>query len=796
MKLAWPCPTCGVTLRAEPRHAGRHTKCPKCQTEVVVPTLLVEDDSPAAAPVASAAKPQATKAPAKPLSVQPSAKPAPAPAAQEADYSAVDFTAPEAAPVAEDEAEAEAATVPAAAAATGGDEEDFFSFTAATASAPKRAPAKAVEPLKSFKGKKQNKVNPAIWIGAGCAAAVVLLGAVLYFAEVFNSGASTGAQQPLADGPAYLVIDWPRDQRIGGRVIIDGGAPVQIADSGAIQYEIRPGAHQIKLQRGLDEISLSVNPKQSGEKCPVQWKSPSLSSEAIAEASTAPGGGVGFPTEKLIVDAVPELKKWETDLDAAKQKAATAKKDLLIVFFGADRRDWCHTLATQVLVKPEFRKYLEENFVPVLLEAKAESFEPGTARADWARQYMFKSAPTIVLADASGWAYGDQTYLDPEKVDYRKKLQDFTALRRERDAVAAGTESGSDDEKLAAAVATVEWLTKHKLLELSQEKLKSWQELADKIDPKNEKGQNEAIFMGVWRVELKKAFEMPESQRAQPLHAVADMFEKWKKDRKVKDPNKLAVLLVNIARYLDETSDEDGARTYLQLAKSCEPTEPNLRRFLDGSVGEGGITLSSGSGFAVADGGYIITNNHVVVGRGDLWVRITGEPKELPAELIATDPQRDIALIHLTKQPAAPLKPLPVSNDALGRGTDIVIFGYPLGDLLGGGVKLTKGAVTALPDKDRENMYLLDCTVNHGNSGGPMCDRYGEVVGLVSAKTIAGGEDATSYGMASPAANVVQFIQTKLPNFTAVEKKGPKLEDWAEVDKVVSPSVVMILKKK
>jgi serine protease Do len=163
--------------------------------------------------------------------------------------------------------------------------------------------------------------------------------------------------------------------------------------------------------------------------------------------------------------------------------------------------------------------------------------------------------------------------------------------------------------------------------------------------------------------------------------------------------------------------------------------------------------------------------------------------------VVVTDPEHDIALIHLTQQPTSPLKALPVANDTLSRGVEVAVFGFPLGDELGGGVKLTKGIVTALPDKARENMYLLDVNVNHGNSGGPLCDRYGRVVGLISARTI-GGEDAGSYGMALPTPTVFDFIKPKLPALVAGEKKGPKLDDWSEVDKVVSPSVVMILKKR
>ena len=92
-------------------------------------------------------------------------------------------------------------------------------------------------------------------------------------------------------------------------------------------------------------------------------------------------------------------------------------------------------------------------------------------------------------------------------------------------------------------------------------------------------------------------------------------------------------------------------------------------------------------------------------------------------------------------------------------------------------------------------MYLLDCTVNPGNSGGPLCDKRGLVVGLVSAKTF-GGEGVGSYGMARPTNGVADFLKAQLPGFKPATGQGAaKLAEWSDVDALVSPSVVMILKR-
>ena len=92
-------------------------------------------------------------------------------------------------------------------------------------------------------------------------------------------------------------------------------------------------------------------------------------------------------------------------------------------------------------------------------------------------------------------------------------------------------------------------------------------------------------------------------------------------------------------------------------------------------------------------------------------------------------------------------------------------------------------------------MYLLNCEVNHGNSGGPLCDMHGQVVGIVSAKsTSQGGND--SYGMALPAEVAIAYLKEHLPGYKdPAAKDAPKLEGWDKVDALVSPSVLMIVKK-
>ena len=137
--------------------------------------------------------------------------------------------------------------------------------------------------------------------------------------------------------------------------------------------------------------------------------------------------------------------------------------------------------------------------------------------------------------------------------------------------------------------------------------------------------------------------------------------------------------------------------------------------------------------------------------------------------------------------------PLEFDTKPVGRGAPVAVFGYPLGDAVGSGLKLTTGIVSALPDDRTEGMLLLDCTVNPGNSGGPLCNRHGYCIGMVTAKS-GSSQNVDSYGMARPAAELEKFALAKIPNYRAATRHSTRKLEWHEVDEKVSASVLMVLK--
>jgi serine protease Do len=156
---------------------------------------------------------------------------------------------------------------------------------------------------------------------------------------------------------------------------------------------------------------------------------------------------------------------------------------------------------------------------------------------------------------------------------------------------------------------------------------------------------------------------------------------------------------------------------------------------------------SSGTGFVVTADGYIISNNHVVED-GDKFTVAFLDGKEYDAKVIGTDAQNDIALLKIN---AKGLVPVVLGNsDKMEVGEDVCTIGNPLGELT---FSLTKGVVSALGreirlgDGDALKMFQLDAAVNRGNSGGPVFNSRGEVVGIITAKYSESGIEGLGFAI-------------------------------------------------
>lgn len=191
------------------------------------------------------------------------------------------------------------------------------------------------------------------------------------------------------------------------------------------------------------------------------------------------------------------------------------------------------------------------------------------------------------------------------------------------------------------------------------------------------------------------------------------------------------------------------------------------------------VAAGSGSGFVVTEDGYIITNAHVVSGAVKLEV-LFEDGTSIEAELVGKDTPSDIALLKIEKEG---LTVLPMGNsDYLRQGEYVLAIGNPLDSYQLYGT-VTFGIISAM---EREinidgyvNTYLqTDAAINLGNSGGPLVNLKGQVVGMNTAKSVVAGYDengnavaAEGIGFALPINKVIDIVNTIII-YGSVERPG------------------------
>lgn len=140
---------------------------------------------------------------------------------------------------------------------------------------------------------------------------------------------------------------------------------------------------------------------------------------------------------------------------------------------------------------------------------------------------------------------------------------------------------------------------------------------------------------------------------------------------------------------------------------------------------------SSGSGFVVDPAGVIVTNNHVVDGGGEVLVKLA-DGTELRGRVLGTDPKTDLAVLKVAT--SKPLKAVRWGNsDAARVGEDVFAVGSPfgLGNTVTAGIISARGREIGAGPYD--DFLQVDASINSGNSGGPLFDRGGTVVGVNTA---------------------------------------------------------------
>jgi len=140
-------------------------------------------------------------------------------------------------------------------------------------------------------------------------------------------------------------------------------------------------------------------------------------------------------------------------------------------------------------------------------------------------------------------------------------------------------------------------------------------------------------------------------------------------------------------------------------------------------------TQSLGSGFIVDADGYVVTNNHVVKDAEEIIVRLS-DRRELPAEVVGTDPRSDVALLKV-KADNLPVVKIGKS-ETLKVGEWVMAIGTPFGFDHSVSVGVVSAIGRNLPSENYVPFIQTDVAINPGNSGGPLFNLDGEVVGINS----------------------------------------------------------------
>jgi serine protease Do len=164
---------------------------------------------------------------------------------------------------------------------------------------------------------------------------------------------------------------------------------------------------------------------------------------------------------------------------------------------------------------------------------------------------------------------------------------------------------------------------------------------------------------------------------------------------------------------------------------------------------------ATGSGFIITKDGYIVTNNHVIEGSQSITI-ILDDGRNFSAELVGADPLTDIAVIKID---AVDLPTARIGDSSLARVGDWVVA---IGNSLGEGISATNGIVSVknatLSFSETETLYNLirtNAEINQGNSGGPLVNMSGDVIGITNAKVASIGVEGMNYAISMETAKPI-----------------------------------------
>jgi S1-C subfamily serine protease len=256
--------------------------------------------------------------------------------------------------------------------------------------------------------------------------------------------------------------------------------------------------------------------------------------------------------------------------------------------------------------------------------------------------------------------------------------------------------------------------------------------------------------------------------------------------------------------YDHDATGVDSAIAALRRVAAGKPLARDLEARLSGgseSAAEAGTSTAvsrtaTGTAWPIA-AGYAVTNYHIVAGKQSV-VLVDSRGAEIPARVVLSDAENDVALLVVNNPEQLP-PALPIATTAARLGASVFTIGFPRVDVMGVTPKLSIGIISSVNGMyDEPASYQISVPIQPGNSGGPLVNMRGEVVGLVTSMLgrvgVAGGE-AQPFGNISYALKVdrVQALLQEAPRpvrpIAELARGGEGLEDLAQK---IQGSVMMV----
>lgn len=220
-------------------------------------------------------------------------------------------------------------------------------------------------------------------------------------------------------------------------------------------------------------------------------------------------------------------------------------------------------------------------------------------------------------------------------------------------------------------------------------------------------------------------------------------------------------LLYNAGKF--EQVEKADVQKFLDKQKNVMTQEENLEFPINRSSLKG-IAKKDGEGqgtcFLISAEGYFITNYHCIENAKEITIRgIDGDfTTKYGATVVASDPSNDLALIKISNKNVKFINPpLSIRSSGVAQAERVYALGYPKAEAMGAEIKITEGIISAKSGVQGDiSKFQISAAVNPGNSGGPLIDEQGDLIGVIYAKsTIA---DAAGYAIKA------SYLETFLKN--------------------------------